>query len=243
MRVRLRRTDIKNPHVLALCALTCLVSCDLVDTRLDHSTRPEIYAYPDHGGPDIKFFPHQNGRTGVSLTTIFAGEEITHQWKPVDSVSLVLFHPIATSCRSEAITSIKADRAKQEMPTRVSTEYDLVSPFLSCMASQEFKGQQTDIVHPSRFLFGIRHQGLGARYEAKKKTAFAQFKSDVDSCGTPLWTGKAPVVRESKFEPTWTGHTEMAFGATYQTIEPAGSVLRQCMEALGYEVEDRSMYP
>jgi hypothetical protein len=159
-------------------------------------------------------------------------------------VARVLFRPITTSCRSASIMSINADRARQELPTRVRTEYDLVTPVLSCMASQGFTGQQMDFVHPSRFLFKIRHQWLEARYEAKKQeTTFAQFRSDVDSCGIPFFTQTSSVVREATFEPTGSGQEGVEVGFTYRTIEPAGLALKQCMEALGYEIEDRSRHP
>jgi hypothetical protein len=73
--------ELLKRQIMALCVLTSVVSCDSVNTRPDHATRPEIYAAPYSGSPDITSFPDRNGRTGRTLTTTFAGEVITHHWK------------------------------------------------------------------------------------------------------------------------------------------------------------------
>ena len=234
---------IARREIFVVCIVTSLVSCDPVNTRLDSSPPPQIYAYPNGVRPGIRLFSEPNGRTGVTFINTFAGETITQQWKPTDPSRSLLFSQTAASCRSQIFNGFKADRPMQEGAASVWPDYDMGPPFIQCMESKGLMGEQTELGLPSSFMFGVRHQQLAARYEAKKKgTTFAQFKSDVDSCGKSILTGERSTVREYTFEPTWTGHAGIAFGSTYRNIAPAGSWLKRCMEELGYAVEDRSVH-
>jgi hypothetical protein len=226
--------------VITICALTLLVSCDTVSHRTDTSEPPRVYAYPDSGRPSFSIFDTDGGgvRTGIQT---FTGETIIYQWSFADS-SAASPYGIAKSCALKTKDGLEAQNQPEEGAVPKKAKFDVVTPFLHCMKSQGLKGRQTDIVLPSYFMFGVEHEGLAARYQAKKDgTAFSQFKTDVDACAVKLRTDRQIIVQRFNITraPVLSGGSIVESAPTYTTISPAGSALRGCMEEFGYMVEDR----
>jgi hypothetical protein len=226
--------------IMAISALTVIISCDAVSHRTDPLEPPHVYAYPDSGRPSFSIFDTDGGgvRTGIQT---FTGETIIHQWSFEDS-SDASSYVIAKSCALKTKNGLEAEHQPQEDAVPKKATYDIVNPFLHCMKSQGLKGKQTDIVLPSYFMFGVEHEGLAARFQAKKNGAtFSQFKTDVDVCAVKLWEDRQIIVQRFNITraPVQSGGSIVESAPTYTTISPTGSALRVCMEEFGYAVEDR----
>lgn len=225
--------------IMVISPLTILVSCNAVSHRTD-SEPPHVYAYPDSGRPSFSIFDTDGGgvRTGVQT---FTGETIVYQWSFATS-SDASSYVIAKSCALKTKDGLEAEHQPQEDAVPKKTTYDVVTPFLHCMKSQGLTGKQTDIVLPSHFKFGVEHEGLAARFQAKKDGAtFSQFKTDVDVCAVKLREDRQVIVQRFNIAraPVLSGGSIVESAPTYTTISPAGSALRGCMEEFGYAVEDR----
>jgi len=231
-----------------LCVLTFLASCETALKPIPRFGVAEIFAIPDAGHPGIMIFPDREGTTGQTLIKSLTGEAVTHQWAPVESSEPLLFDQIANSCASESMGQVNVFRLKQEDSPSEQTQDDIVSRFILCMESQGLTGEQTELVLPSSFLFGVRNSQFEARYAAQKKAVtLAQFKRDVRSCATPFLNRDRPALVRYPFDrssPLSGGQLGPDVGPkNHLTTAPGGVALKECMEKLGYAVEDRTPYP
>ena len=206
---------------------------------------PKIYAFPEANGPSINrgAVGRVNGKVGQTSIHTFSGETVYQLWKPADSSrSFEFIHNVAKSCSTEIMDRLKTKTAEKERSDPIESDQDMESLFSRCMESQGLNAVQREAVLPSSFRFGVMHRGLGAHYRARKEgVRLLIFKSDVDSCAGPFLNGDQSPVREYQSEPKAIGgQAGLYFGSTYRTIIPGGLALKNCMEQLGYLVEDRN---
>ncbi len=230
--------EIGRRPILFLYLLTVLASCETALKPIPSFGVAEIFAIPDAGHPSIMIFPDSGGTTGHTLIMSLTGEAVTHQWAPVDSSESLLFGQIANSCASQAMERVNVVRLNQEEVPSEHTQDDIVSGFTPCMESQGLTGEQTDLVLPSSFLFGVRNPHVDVRYAAEKKgVTLAQFKRDVRTSATPFLDRDRPALVRYPYDrssPVSGGQLGPAVGSTnHPTIAPGGVTLKEWMEKLG----------